>query len=59
MGKEEAYKEMCKKAIGKDGKYTFTFDEVADIVERNMGIPKEEVHKRLKNIAKLQSKKTE
>ena len=56
MGKQEAFEEMCKKKIGSDGKYTFTFDQVADIVERNMNIPKEEVIRRLHLIAQIQKK---
>ena len=54
MGKEEAYEEMCRKGKNKDGQYASTFDEVADIVERNMGISKEEVHRRLGIVAKIQ-----
>ena len=51
MGKKEAYDEMCKKTLGKDKKYTFTFDEVAEIAEKYMGIPKEETLRKL-NIIK-------
>ncbi len=54
MTKQSAYEEMCKREKGVDGKYTFSFDEVADIVERHLGIPKEEALKKLSAIAKQQ-----
>ena len=46
-GKIKAYEEMCalthKKGKNKEGKYELSFDEVADIVSRNMGIQQHDV----------------
>ena len=54
MGKQEAFEEMCKKKRGSDGKYTFSFNEIADIVERHMKKPKKEVLSLLTEIGKEQ-----
>ena len=48
---------MCKKEKGKDGKYNFTFEEVADIAERHMGISKEETLRKLNAFKKIQDEK--
>lgn len=41
MTKNEAYDEMCAEL--KKGKTLWSFDEIVDVVNRNMGIPKDDV----------------
>lgn len=52
MSRQSAYEEMCKKAKSPDGKYIFSFDEIADIAERHLGKKKEDVLNLLINLKK-------
>ena len=54
MSKQTAYEEMCRKEKGIDGKYTFSFDEIADIAQRHLGKSKKDTLKLLSLIAKEQ-----
>ncbi len=54
MTKQEAYEELCKKFD--KGKREWSFDEMADVLEKNMNVPKKQAHKIFHEMAEEQKK---